>query len=345
MTILIGILLALVVGILPMAVYALILWWFDRYEKEPLGLLIAAFLWGAIPAIIFSLIAELALDIPISYFVEPVAANLIGAAVVAPVVEEIFKGMALLLLLLFFRKEIDSPLDGIIYGGLVGFGFAAVENVLYFATEFMESGLGGVAVLMILRAFLFGLNHALFTGLTGLGLALARTTPNWLVKAGAPVAGLLLGMTAHGIHNGGMALGAELCWPCLIAFASDWGGVLMLLAVIVWASVREQRWIATFLADEVERGTLSQDDYAVVCSYTRRVATRANALFSGDFRRWWSLGRYYRLATELAFNKHRLTRFPSEKDTRERVVRLRKQVKEMTETRRRNAQYAPRIGQ
>ena len=66
MAILIGILLSLVVGILPMVVYAIILWWFDRYEKEPMALLIAAFLWGAVPAIIFSLIFQVLLDIPIS---------------------------------------------------------------------------------------------------------------------------------------------------------------------------------------------------------------------------------------------------------------------------------------
>jgi len=327
--ILIGILLALVVGVLPMIVYALVLWWFDRYEKEPLALLIAAFLWGAVPAIIFSLITELVLDIPISYFVEPVAADLIGGAVVAPFAEEIFKGMALLLLFLLFRHEIDSPLDGIIYGGLVGFGFAAVENVFYFASAFMESGPGGIVLLAVFRALLFGLNHALFTGLTGLGLALAHTASNWLMKVGAPVVGLLLGVAAHGVHNGSVMLGAELCWPCLIAFASDWGGVLILLGVIVWASVREQRWVTTFLADEVEPGTLSQDDYAVVRSYVRRVAVRANVLFSGDLKRWWNLGRYYRLATELAFNKRRLTHFPAEQDTQTRVVQLRRQVRKM----------------
>jgi len=330
MAILLGILLILTVGILPMVIYALLLWWFDRYEKEPLGLLLAAFLWGAAPAIVFSLIAELILDIPIAYFVEPVAANLIGATIVAPVAEEVFKGVALLLLLLFFRREIDSPLDGIIYGGLVGFGFAAVENVFYFASALLESGAGGLALLTVFRAFFFGLNHALFTGLAGLGIALARTAPNWAVKIGAPVVGLLAGMTAHGIHNGSVTLGAELCWPCLFALASDWGGVLVLLAVIGWASVREQRCIATFLAEEVERGTLGQEGYDVVCSYVRRVAVRTNALFSGDLRRWWNLGHYYRLATELAFSKRRLTHFPAEKDTQARVVRLREQVKAMT---------------
>ena len=329
MTILLGILLVLVFGIVPMVIYALILWWFDRYEKEPLGLLIAAFLWGAVPAIIFSLVAQLVLEVPISYFVSPLTSDLIGATVVAPITEEIFKGGALLLLLLFFRTEIDSPLDGILYGGLVGFGFAAVENVFYFAGALTESGLGGLALLTVFRAFLFGLNHALFTGLTGLGLALARGVPNWLAKVGAAIGGLLLGMLAHGVHNGTVTLGAELCWPCLITFASDWGGVAVLLGIIIWASVREQRWIATYLAGEVELGTLSQRDYTTVCSYLERVAARANVLFGGDLKRWRELGRFYRLATELAFNKRRLARFPAEKDTQARVVQLRKQVREM----------------
>ena len=71
---------------------------------------------------------------------------------------------------------------------------------------------------------------------------------------------------------------------------------------------------------------MSQRDYDVICSYTKRVAERADALFSGDFRRWLDLGRYYRLATELAFDKRRLTNFPAERDTQARVVQLRNQV-------------------
>ncbi|MCP4535650.1 MAG: PrsW family intramembrane metalloprotease [Chloroflexi bacterium] len=325
MAILFGIFLVLVVGILPMVVYALILSWFDRYEKEPLGLLIAAFLWGAIPAIVFSIIAELVLDIPIAYFVDPVAAGVIGIAVIAPIAEEIFKGLALVILLLFFRKEIDSPLDGIIYGGLVGFGFAAVENIVYFAGAFATSGAAGVLLLTVFRAFVFGLNHALFTGLTGLGLALTRTSPKWVVKIGAPVLGLLLGMTAHAIHNG-TVIAADLCWPCLFTFLSDWGGALILFGIIIWTSVRERQWIVNFLVDEIERGTLSRDEYEVVCSYVNRVTVRADALFRGQWRRWWDLGHYYRLATELAFDKRRLTLFPDEKDTRARIVQLRRQV-------------------
>lgn len=322
MAIAIGLLLAVVIGVVPMVFYALVLWWFDRYEKEPLGLLAAAFLWGAIPAVIFSLIAELALGIPISQLVQPAAASLVNAAVVAPVAEEVFKGGALVLLFLFFRREIDGALDGILYGGLVGFGFAAVENILYFSATVLQEGVGALAILAMFRAVLFGLNHALFSGLFGLGIAWGHTASNALVKVGAPLAGLAAGVTSHAIHNASVTLGGELGWPCLVAFASDWGGVAFLLGVLVWCSVREQRWIEHWLSDEVERGTLSREDYEVISSYPARVAERTAALLSGDFEHWRKLGRYYQLATELAFSRRRLSRG----DAMEGVEQLRAQV-------------------
>jgi protease PrsW len=321
----------LAISILPMLVYASILWWFDRYEKEPAGLLVAAFLWGAIPAVIFSLIVELVLDIPIAYFVDPGVADAVSVTVVAPIAEEIFKGLAVFLLLLLFRRELDSPLDGIIYGGLVGFGFAAVENIFYLGNALLASDVAVLAFLTFARVFLFGLNHALFTGLTGLGVALACTSPRLGVRIGAPVAGLLLGIAAHSVHNLSVTLAATLVWPCLIALLSGWGGVLFLFIVIIWTSIRERRWITAFLVDEIERGTLSRADYAVVCSYTRRLDERLKVLAGGDFRRWWDMGRYYRLATKLAFDKRRLTLFPDEVGAQARVAQLRRQVIELGE--------------
>jgi RsiW-degrading membrane proteinase PrsW (M82 family) len=110
-----AVVLALAAGVLPMVVYAFVLGWFDRYEKEPGGLLIAAFVWGAFPAVLFSLVTQLLLGIPTSYFIRP-AADLLEAAVIAPISEEVFKGAAVLLLFLFHRRELDTPLDGLVYG-------------------------------------------------------------------------------------------------------------------------------------------------------------------------------------------------------------------------------------
>ncbi len=312
----------------PMLLYGLILWWFDRYEKEPLGLLIVAFLWGAIPAALFSLIAQLIFDIPISAFASygGVGADFLFAGLIAPITEEPFKGLALLLLLLFFRREIDSPLDGILYGGLVGFGFAATENLLYFLGELGSSGLGGLMEMAFLRAVLFGLNHALFTGCTGLGIALARTSPRWPVKVIAPLLGLAAGITLHSIHNTGATLSTGTCLPLLGSTISDWIGVLALVAILIWTSSREQNWIRRYLADEAQAGFISRPDYWIIQSYWRRVAQRTQALLSGDFARWQRLGRYYRLATELAFNKHRLDTHGREQDTLLRVEQLRREI-------------------
>jgi RsiW-degrading membrane proteinase PrsW (M82 family) len=293
------------------------------------ALVIATFVWGAVPAIAFSVVAEQILNIPISRLVEPAAASAIGATVVAPIAEEIFKGLALLFLFLFFREEVDSPLDGIIYGGLVGFGFAAVENVFYFADALAASGVGGVLLAGALRTFVFGLNHALFTGLTGLGMALARTQRDARVRAVAPIAGLGLGIIAHSIHNASTTVGADLCWPWVIALVADWGGATILLIVVIWSAMRERYWIVRYLAEEVSRDTLSRNDYEIVSSSLGRSAERARAIFSGDFPRWQHLGRYYRTATELAFIKHRLSRFPDDAETWARVARLRQEVRAM----------------
>jgi len=325
---LMGILLVVTAGVVPMVVYALVLWWFDRYEKEPWGLLLAAFGWGAVPAVLFSLLAQLILKWPISSFVRPEASSLVQAAVVAPLTEELFKGSALVLLFVFFRDEIDSAIDGILYGGLVGFGFAAVENTLYLGGMLMEAGFGGLAVLVPLRAFVFGLNHAMFTGLFGLGIAWGYSATGGLPKVAAPLVGLMAGIGAHAIHNASVVLGAELGWPCMVALASNWAGVLTLLLVLAWTSVRERRWIEQWLNEEVDRGVLTQEEYAVALSQVSRVTERVQALMEGDFRRWQQLGRFHRLAAKLAFNKQRASRFPDDVRAEERVERLRAEVEE-----------------
>lgn len=324
-----GLLTALACGFLPMVLYAVCVWWFDRYEKEPLPLIVAAFLWGAVPSVIFVLFAELLLSFPLRSLTAPPITGWVEAVWVAPLIEESFKGLALGLLFFFFRHELDSPMDGILYGGLVGFGFAAVENTLYLAGAFIEGGFGTLLTLAVLRGVLFGLNHALFTGVTGLGFALARMVRKVLLRMVSPVVGWILGTVLHAVHNASVMTTTLVGWSCLIAALSDWGGVLILVAVMVWSLLREHHWIVEQLGEEVASGMLPPDRYAVISSYPRRIAERYQALRHGDLRRWLLLGRYYRLATELAFCKQRLIRFPDEEPLRPRVSALREQLRQL----------------
>ncbi len=155
--------------------YSLVLLWFDRNEQEPLLLIITAFMWGAVVATAISLIVNTAFGVAMFGVTGDAAlSGQLTASFSAPFIEELTKGMAVLFLFLLFRRDFDNVLDGILYGALVGLGFAWFENVIYY----VRAGEGGVlemAKLTYLRGVLNGVtSHAAYTGLTGLGFGLVR---------------------------------------------------------------------------------------------------------------------------------------------------------------------------
>ncbi len=334
-----GCVLALVGGLLPMALYALIIAWLDRYEREPWLLVMAAFLWGLVPAAIAALVSQLILDMLIhSVIGEGLAAEWLQTGLVAPVTEEIAKGFAVFLVFLIFRREFDSVLDGIVYGSLVGFGFGAIENVLYLFGVYAEEGVEALIILFILRAVLFGLNHAFFTSLTGVGLAVVRLAGNPAVRLLALPAGLALAIAAHSLHNTLALLTAAEGGPGIAALGivllADWMGILGLLITIVLALRRERAWIVEYLREEVESGLLSPQHYEIACSAWRRMLAGWGALQRGDFRRYRRLGRLYHLCTRLAFKKYQRARLGEAAPHQAAIERLRQEIAaiQMSET-------------
>lgn len=209
---------ALLVGLLcllpflaygPMVTYALFVWWFDRFEKEPLRLIWWAFLWGSLLAGTFAgYLNSIALAVLKPIF-GPSAGYAITAVAVAPIVEELLKGLFVLLLFSIHRREIDSLYDGFLYGSLVGFGFAAAENLDYFEDALSESGLAGLSRRFFWRALVFGTSHAAYTALTGLGVAAARLSRSTLVRVAAPVLALSGAIALHSVFNLMSTVGAS----------------------------------------------------------------------------------------------------------------------------------------
>ena len=118
---------------IPTMIYISLVWWLDRYEREPLWLMSLTYLWGAVPAIIVAIVFSLLLDIPMTMLVGgDFGRDFVGASFIAPFVEEIAKAVPILAIFILYRKEFDGIMDGLIYGSLVGFGFAMTENMLYF---------------------------------------------------------------------------------------------------------------------------------------------------------------------------------------------------------------------
>ena len=264
------------------------------------------------------------LKIPISTL--PAAtANTLQIGLVAPVVEEVAKALALFGLFLAYRREFDDVLDGIVYGAVVGAGFALSENVLYFVDGFYDAGAAGWGAIVFLRAVVFGLNHAFFTSITGAGLGLIRHARSLLQRAGVPLLALVGAITFHGIHNFFALANARFCGSLLISFLSDWGGIAIIVVIAFLAARREGEWIVQELAEEVDRGTISPQQYSIAASAGARWQARLQALGMGRGS-WRRTGQLYQLASELAFRKHALRTWGDDGGTGFEIAALRTHI-------------------
>lgn len=311
---------------MPAAIYAWFVDWLDQHEKEPWWLLALAFGWGAVPAIIIALIAQIVLDIPTTWVFagEGLAYEVVGGSVWAPLTEELAKGLGLVLILLVAHREVDNVLDGIIYGAMAGLGFAFTENLFYFGGALIEGGWGNWAFVVLLRTIPFGLNHAFFSGVTGAGLALAYLSRNPLVRICSLAGGFVTAVIFHGLHNLGATLAGANGLTLCLSLVVDWGGILMLGVVISLIWRQEKSWIAAQL-----RGEVSAEVYQTLTSWGRWQGSRWEALLRGDWAAWRRLGQLRRTATELAFSKQRLTQQSDDQATQRDIARYRQQLAEL----------------
>ncbi len=305
-------------GFVPMFLYAAFIYWLDRYEKEPRALLGAAFLWGVVVAGGGAFIINTVLGIGIYIATGSEALTNLGtASVVAPVVEEILKGLAVAVVFLMFRKEFDSILDGIIYGGIVGLGFSAIENTLYiYRNGYLEGGWEGLFALVIVRVILVGWMHAFFTAFVGIGFAIARLNKNMFIKIIAPLAGLGVAIFTHAFHNTIGNFFSGLGSLGVVLFFDGIGYTLM-FGFIIWMIVHERNVVKRQLVEEISNGLISQAQYQKALSpWTLTVAGLSGKAAS----------RFYQTLGELAHKKEQYQRHGDENGNTEIIETLRKEL-------------------
>ncbi len=323
-----GFILSVIFGFLPMLVFAFFVYWLDRFEKEPRHLLGGAFVWGAVIAAGFAFFINTLLGAGIFVLTgsEFIAQQTTGS-VIAPLMEEILKGFAVLIVFYFYRKEFDSILDGIVYAGITALGFAATENTYYiYNFGYLESGYTGLFTLVFIRVFLVGWQHPFYTAFFGIGLALARLSPEWIKRVIYPTAGLVVSILMHSVHNTIPALIPGVA-GIVIGTLFDWTGWIGLSIFIVYVIYREKNLIQSELNEEVQMGIITAEQYLKSFSIINRMKALLKHVGKPSFQK---ITHFYQLCTELAHKKHQFRRMGDEGGNQKIINQLRKELAELS---------------
>ena len=307
-----GVLVGLGFAVIPVLPALAIMLWVDRYEPEPTSLLVFCLAWGTTVAALISVALNSAslrlIDAGGKAGVE------VSAVFVAPWVEEGAKGAVILLIMLLRRREFDGIVDGIVFAGLVGLGFAFMENILYFGRAYVEGldesgpagALAATSVVFIIRGIAAPFAHPLFTAATGIGLGIAATANRPRLRVVAPLVGYLIAVLLHGLWNGAAVSGFRgFVLAYFLIMVPAFAGLVVL---VLWARRREGRIVAANLPDYVAAGWLSPAEANALASLSaRRYAEVWARRHKGKPGRA-AVRRFEDTATELAFLRERMKR-------------------------------------
>lgn len=304
--------LATILAAVPVVPLVLCYLWLDRYEPEPRRLLLLGLLWGAFAATFGALVVQ-----GIGGLFTGVTDE-VSLALLAPVTEEASKGLFLLLLLWWRRAELDGVLDGIVYAGMVGIGFAFTENILYLGASYNGTdgmgpgGLAGVTGTFVVRCLFSPFAHPLFTSFIGIGVGLAVGTRKPAVRLLAPLGGYLLAVLAHATWNGSTIFGFEgFIGAYFLIMVPAFAGLIWLG---VWSRRSERRMLAEALGDAAQRGLFPATDIGWVVDLRARRAARAYAKQVGGKAGEDAMRDYQQAAIELGFLHHRYLRGTAPQD-------------------------------
>ena len=214
-------------------------WWYaDFREREPLRIIVTFFLWGMLSALM-----AIGINTVFGLLFSVLGLGFLGAFLVAPPVEEFYKGSGLSLLA--EHHEYNSIEDGLVFGFVIGMGFSFIENWLYMLNNPMGSDMLSWFFLFILRSFVFSSIHGLFTAMAGGFIGFLKEQ-----AFAAPALGLIPGAALaaffHAMHNSGEFLGALLggsgllAYCCILIPLFDYGGLFILISLFLWALFRKK---------------------------------------------------------------------------------------------------------
>ncbi|HKV56661.1 MAG TPA: PrsW family glutamic-type intramembrane protease [Ktedonobacteraceae bacterium] len=340
---------ALTIPLVPAIGIFLLVNFMDRYEREPWFLRLAAFLWGAVIAIPPALFIEQNIDNLLQNVFDPNNSNeiirVIFQGLNAGITEETFKGIGLLLLFIILRDEFDNVTDGIVYGALIGAGFAMVENFSYFAQHSKDS----LAFLIVGRIILGWLGHSTFIACFGAALGYIRHTRVRWKQIVIPIIGFLIAVGLHSffdfvtfqvsasIHTSvGNSAVVNFAQIAIVGnYIPPFLAQVGLLYILIKSLSHEAAVVREFLAVEVSNGVVTVGEYALLQNSFQRTRAERRVLRKFGVKQWLRVKALYQTEIGLAFrkwhvnmgDKPKLGYVQPEDAYRQRIKRLRHEIR------------------
>ena len=284
--------------IVPLAIVVSVLLFIDRFEPEPLGMKLAALAWGGGVSIFFGIMGNEFVQYSVTEQTGDEVQGMIFSVVVgAPVVEELLKGLGVLVIVWARRTHISSAIDGLVYAGFAACGFLVVEDFTYFVRAVLTDGDLGQMFFQRVVMGVFG--HVMYTSCMGWATGWAVTRARSAAAGcGAVALGWFTGMLLHATWNGTAVLsgGDDELFDTFYIFIHVPLFFLWFLFIAL-AMKRERRDAAAGLMPYVAQGWIVPSEIQMVCDPRSRRAALAWASNGGPLAKKAMKQFMYALAT------------------------------------------------
>ena len=212
---------------LPGIVFLVFIYKIDRFNKEPIKLLIGLFLLGIVAIVPAIFLEQLFLSLN---FFQGLPGLFVEAFLVVALTEEYLKRFAVKLAA-YKSTEYDERLDGIVYCVVASLGFATLENIMYVIQYSADQ-----PYIWLTRALLSVPAHMLFGITMGYYMSMAKFCTNPAVSRKYNLYSLWVPVFFHGLYD-------------FLALSGNVLFILLLLPLMIYLWISNIKKLKTYMKE------------------------------------------------------------------------------------------------
>lgn len=301
----------ILLAMIPLVIVLAVVRWIDRWEPEPWSTLTVAFLWGAGVSTAISLVVNtttVGLVAGSSGDLED--AMFFSAVVSAPIIEELTKGLGVLIIFLIWRRTFNGAVDGLVYASVVAAGFAFAENISYFV-QYNDM----LVYVFIIRGVFSPFAHVSFAACTGLAIGLSARSRSRAAWVWWTPLGLVGAIILHAFWNGVASSSALLYLLVEVPL------FLVCIGMVFWLRWAERMTMRTRLSDYARAGWFFPTEVTMLTTGSGRRRAKQWAGWQGPAVAQ-AMARFQKASAQLAQLRQQAVDGHAEPDFAQRESRL-----------------------